>query len=179
MSTMSEAGCEQIAFVALGSNLGDRLAHLRSAVDALRSDPEITVIDVSPVYESPAHTLTAGETKPSFLNAVAEVATGMDPHTLLERLHAIERASGRRREDDPLWAARTLDLDLLIFGSEEIQEDQLTVPHPRLGARRFVLRPWADIDPARYVPHPYDQTVADLLAACPDEDRPMRTRFKI
>lgn len=179
MSIMSEARSEQIAFVALGSNLGDRLAHLRSAVNALRRDPEIALIDVSPVYESPAHTLTAGETKPSFLNAVAEISTGMDPHALLERLHAIERASGRRREDDPQWAPRTLDLDLLIFGSEEIQEEHLTIPHPRLGVRRFVLRPWADLDPGRHVPPPYDQTVADLLASCRDADRPLRTPFTL
>lgn len=179
MSTMSEARSEQIAFVALGSNLGDRVAHLRSAIDAFRRDPDITVIDVSPVYASPAHTLTAGEAKPFFFNAVAKISTSMDPHTLLERLHAIEHVSGRRREDDPQWAPRTLDLDLLIFGSEEIQEEQLTVPHPRLGVRRFVLRPWADLDAGRYVPPPYDQTVADLLAACPDGDRPVRTPFTL
>lgn len=171
---MSEAYFEHTAFVSLGSNIGDRLRYLRSAVNAFRRDPDITLVDVSPVYESPAHTLTGDAPTPAFLNAVAKLSTELDPYALLERLHAIERAAGRRREDEPKWAPRTLDLDLLIFGSEVIQEENLTVPHPRLGVRRFVLRPWADLDPQYYVAHPYEKTVGELLAVCPDPDRPLQ-----
>ncbi len=176
---MSDARSEQTAFVALGSNLGDRLQYLQSALDALRADPEITVLNVSPVYESPAHTLPGDEGGPAFLNAVVQVATRIDARTLLARLHGLECEAGRRRNEDSKWAPRTLDLDLLIFGGEVIRGDELTVPHPRLGVRRFVLQPLADLDPLRYVPHPYEKTVADLLAACPDMDRPLRTTYTL
>lgn len=161
----------------MGSNLGDRLRHLQTAVGTLRTDTDMTVIRVSSVYESPAHTRAEDEAGPPFLNAVIELSTSLDPLRLLERLHSIERAAGRRREDDPRWAPRTLDLDLLIFGRTVIRSEQLTVPHPRLGVRRFVLRPWADLDADCHVPQPFDQTVGALLAACPDADRPVQTPF--
>ncbi len=179
MSSVSNAAFEHIAFVALGSNLGDRLSRLQSAVDALRGDPEIIVLAVSPVYESPAQVIERSDAHPYFLNSVAQLSTSLLPNALLERLQRIEDEAGRRREHGLRWAPRTLDLDLLIFGNEVIRGEQLTVPHPRLGERRFVLEPLADLDSERHVPHPYDKTVAELLAECPDTDRPVQTPFTL
>jgi 2-amino-4-hydroxy-6-hydroxymethyldihydropteridine diphosphokinase len=179
MNDVADAVSEQIAFVALGSNLGDRFGHLRFAVDALTQDPEITVLAVSPVYDSPAHSIGTSEVQPHFLNSVVKLSTSLNPNALLQRLQRIEHAAGRRRERGAQWAPRTLDLDLLIFGEEVIDREELTVPHPRLGGRRFVLRPLADLDPDRHVPDPYNRTVAELLADCPDPDRPLQTPFSL
>ena len=176
---MLEGAPERVVFVAMGSNLGDRLAHLRLAVDELREDSDIHVLAGSPVYESPALTASPDETGPDFLNAVVKLSTRLDAGALLERLQAIERRAGRRREADRRWAPRTLDLDILIFGDEVIRREQLTVPHPRLGERRFVLRPLADLAPRRLVPAPFDRTVAELLDECPDPDRLKRTPFDL
>lgn len=174
---MSLSTSEHIVYLALGSNLGDRLAHLRSAVDALRADRGLRVIDVSPIYESPAHRVTPAEDQPDFLNAVVKLSTTLDPHALLQRLHHIERMAGRRRERDARWAPRSLDLDVLIFGQEVIRTESLTVPHPRMAQRRFVLQPLADLDPMLHVPDPFNKTVDELLASCPDPDRPVPAPF--
>lgn len=176
---MSVGAPERLVFVGMGSNLGDRLAHLRLAVDALREDSDIRVLAESPVYESPALTASPDEAGPDFLNAVVKLSTWLGAGVLLERLQAIERRAGRRREADRRWAPRTLDLDILIFGDEVIRREQLTVPHPRLGERRFVLRPLADLAPDRFVPAPFERTVADLLDECPDPDRLARTPFEL
>lgn len=113
--------------------------------------------------------MAPGDTAPDYLNAVMQVETPLSPEALLEICQAIERSAGReRREDTPRWAPRLLDLDLLTYGRQTIDTATLTVPHPRLAERRFVLQPWADIAPNLYVPAPFDDTVQHLLDRCPD-----------
>jgi 2-amino-4-hydroxy-6-hydroxymethyldihydropteridine diphosphokinase len=163
------------AYVGLGSNRGARLAHLERAVRALDAADAITVQAVSPVYETEAHTL-GDEAQPAFLNAVAHLRTTRSPEALLAQTQRIEQAAGRaRRADTPRWAPRTLDLDLLTVGTSTRATERLTLPHPRLAERRFVLRPWADLAPNLRVPPPFDATVANLLAACSDAHALRRT----
>jgi 2-amino-4-hydroxy-6-hydroxymethyldihydropteridine diphosphokinase len=128
------------AAVALGSNLGDRLGHLRSAVDGLGQLG--TVVSVSSLYETEP---VGGPDQGRYLNAVAVVDTTLDPSALLAGLLSIEKAAGRVR--DERWGPRTLDLDLITYGSEVVSEPGLQVPHPRAAERRFVLEPLAEVAP--------------------------------
>lgn len=166
------------AFVALGANLGDRVGALRRAVEGLGVHPQIRVEAVSPLYETPAHTLPPHAPQPPYLNAVVRLRTTLPPERLLAYAHELERAAGRVREGVPRWSPRPLDLDLLLYGRERRSggargPDSLVLPHPRLGERRFVLRPLADLAPNFYVPPPFSTTVADLLARCPDPTVPV------
>lgn len=165
VEAMPASGCS--CFLGLGSNLGDRLSYLREAVRKLDSHPEITVTRKSPVYETSAHTLDGSDGQPSYLNAVVEVITDLDPLALLDVCNSIERAAGRDRTGGK-WAPRTLDIDLLVCGNLVSNTPELQLPHPRIGDRLFVLRPLADLAPSLYVPLPFDATVSDLLAACRD-----------
>jgi 2-amino-4-hydroxy-6-hydroxymethyldihydropteridine diphosphokinase len=136
-------------FVGLGSNLGDREGTLRAAVGRLRGLPETEVRGVS----SFRHTEPVGVVdQPRFLNGAVELETGLAPRALLDALLKLERAFGRDRTAGPAHGPRTLDLDLLLYGEEEIREDGLEVPHPRLHERGFVLEPLAELDPALVVP---------------------------
>jgi len=136
------------AYVGLGSNLGDREALLRASLVALESDPAIEVVAVSSFRETePVGYLD----QPRFLNAVAALETTLAPRALLERLLAIERGLGRVREG-PRFGPRPIDLDLLLHGDAVVAEPRLTVPHPRLHERRFVLEPLAELAPALEVP---------------------------
>lgn len=155
---------QRTAYVGLGANLGDRAAQLEAAVRALDASPGITVEAVSPVYEGAAHTL-GPEPQPPYLNAVAALRTDLAPDDLLALFLRLEREAGRERRTR--WEARPLDLDLLLYGDDEVQTGALTVPHPRLAERRFVLQPLADLAPGLLVPG-YGVPVRDLLAACPD-----------
>jgi 2-amino-4-hydroxy-6-hydroxymethyldihydropteridine diphosphokinase len=146
-------------YIGLGSNLGDREAFLRRALELLRAEPEIDVTAVSSVRETDPVGLVD---QPRFLNAVARVETDLAPRELLDRMLAAERELGRRR-DGPRFGPRTIDLDLLIYGDEEIDEPGLVVPHPRLAERRFVLEPLHELDPGLVVPG--SGRVSDLLSA--------------
>ncbi len=126
------------AFLSLGSNLGDRWAHLRQAVAAL---PD--VVAVSPVYET--EPLGGPPGQGPFLNAVVELDTELSPRDLLELAHRLEEAAGRRRVEH--HGPRTLDVDVLLVGDLVVEEPDLVVPHPRMYERRFVLRPLADLAP--------------------------------
>jgi 2-amino-4-hydroxy-6-hydroxymethyldihydropteridine diphosphokinase len=129
------------AYVALGSNLGDREAHLCDALTALGETPGVTLTAVSPLYETePLGPPPQGR----YLNGAVELVTSLAPRALLHRLHAIEAAAGRVR-GGVRNAARTLDLDLLFYGKETIDEPGLRVPHPRLHERAFVLEPLREI----------------------------------
>ena len=119
------------AYIALGANLGERLSTLRAAVRGLAAHTDIAVLRASLVYETKAHTPSPQETQPSYLNAVVEVTTTLSPEALLAYCHDLERAAGRTRRTR--WAARPLDLDLLLYGSETRTSSQLALPHPRLG----------------------------------------------
>jgi len=137
------------AYVALGANLGDREATIRAALVELDLVPGVRVAAVSALRETdPVGYLD----QPRFLNGAAALETTVAPRELLDVLLAIERRFGRTREDGPAQGPRTLDLDLLLYGSEEIDEPGLTVPHPRLHERRFVLEPLSELDSSLEVP---------------------------
>jgi 2-amino-4-hydroxy-6-hydroxymethyldihydropteridine diphosphokinase len=136
------------AYVGLGANLGDREATLRSAVDALAAEEGIVVVGVSTLRETEPVGVVG---QPRFLNGAVALDTTLQARELLERLLAVEQRFGRVRvagEHGP----RTLDLDLLLYGEERIEEPGLAVPHPRLHVRRFVLEPLAELDPGLVVP---------------------------
>ncbi len=136
------------AFVGLGANLGDREGTIRAALEALGEEDGIEVVAVSTLRET--EPVGVGE-QPPFLNGAAALETALSAPELLDRLLEVEQRFGRIRipgEHGP----RTLDLDLLLYGDERIEEPGLTVPHPRLHDRRFVLEPLAELDPALLVP---------------------------
>jgi 2-amino-4-hydroxy-6-hydroxymethyldihydropteridine diphosphokinase len=155
--------CPVCVCIALGSNLGDRAAHLAGAVAALRQEPEIDVVAVSGVYETaPVGPPPQGP----YLNAAVRAETRLAPGPLLDRLRHIESSRGRRRRRER-WAPRTLDLDLLFYGDERIDEVGLIVPHPRLHERAFVLEPLRDVA-ADFVHPVLGETVEDLARRARD-----------
>ena len=129
------------AFVALGANLGDAAQALRGAFKALDEVPGVRVVRASSLYR----TAPVESTGPDYFNAVAEVSTSLTAPALLDALQAIEQQAGRERPYRN--APRTLDLDLLLYGGARIDSPRLTVPHPRMWARAFVLVPLAEIAP--------------------------------
>jgi len=129
------------AFIGLGSNLGDRRAHLQAAVEALRAGGDL--VGVSPLYETAP--VGGPEDQGPYLNVVVELSTAAGPRELLERCRALETAAGRVRT--VRWGPRTLDADVLLVDGWEVAEADLTVPHPRLWERRFVVQPLADLAP--------------------------------
>jgi 2-amino-4-hydroxy-6-hydroxymethyldihydropteridine diphosphokinase len=149
---MSAAGDSVIAYVGLGSNLGDSVVTLRSALEALGALPGTRLERASRLYRTAAWGVTD---QPDFINAVAMLRTTRPPRQLLSDLLDIERHAGRNRRADgsDRWGPRTLDLDLLLYGDAVIDEPGLHVPHPRLHERAFVLVPLAEIAPDLSIPH--------------------------
>jgi 2-amino-4-hydroxy-6-hydroxymethyldihydropteridine diphosphokinase len=138
-----------LAYVALGSNLGDREATIRGALAELDAAPGVRVVAVSTLVETePVGYLD----QPRFLNGAAALETDLPARELLALLLETERRHGRRRKGVPAQGPRTLDLDLLLYGDAEIDEEGLQIPHPRLHERAFVLGPLAELDPALQVP---------------------------
>ena len=136
------------AYVGLGSNLNDPQAQLSSALAALDAIPATCCVAYSSLYRSkPLGTVP----QPDFLNAVAAVDTRLTPAELLRELHLIEELHGRVREAER-WVPRTLDLDLLLYGDAQVQGEVLTVPHPGLPERNFVLYPLHEIAPQLHIP---------------------------
>lgn len=132
--------------VAIGANLGDREATIKAAVDDLAATLGVRVDAVSSLIETAAVRVAGvDEDAPRYLNGVVLVSTALDPHALLDELHRIEDAHGRVRVER--WGDRTLDLDLIAMGSRTVDDDTLTLPHPRAAEREFVLAPWLDVDP--------------------------------
>jgi len=129
------------AYIALGANLGDAAATLRQAMDGIDAQPQTRVTRRSSLYR----TAPVGATGPDYVNAVIEVATGLPAPELLALLQQLEQLAGRERPYRN--APRTLDLDLLRYGSASIDSPALTIPHPRMGERAFVLVPLAEIAP--------------------------------
>jgi 2-amino-4-hydroxy-6-hydroxymethyldihydropteridine diphosphokinase len=148
------------AYVGLGANLGDREQNLRRAVELLAAEPGIELVAVSSFRETdPVGYLD----QPRFLNGACTVETDLTASELLERLLAVERALGRERGTGPRWGPRTIDLDLLLYGEETIDEPGLTVPHPRLTERSFALEPLVELAPGLRLPD--GRAVRDVLRA--------------
>lgn len=136
---MAAAGSRTRVAIALGSNLGDRHAHLAFAIERLRRI--LTEVRVSSIHETAPEGVN--EPQPDYLNAVVAGTTTLGPHDLLHALLAIERERGRTR--DSFRASRTLDLDLILYGDQTIDTPELTVPHPRYLERQFVTKPLAEV----------------------------------
>ncbi len=145
------------AYIGLGGNRGDRRSYLVRALELLGEDADIRVAGVSTFRDTDP---VGYVDQPRFLNAVAAVETDLPARELLERLLAVERVLGRERTG-PRYGPRTIDLDLLLYGDEEIDEPGLVVPHPRLAERSFVLEPLAELAPDLVLPD--GRRVRDLL----------------
>jgi 2-amino-4-hydroxy-6-hydroxymethyldihydropteridine diphosphokinase len=162
------------AYLGFGSNLGNRLAFLRGGRDTLVNKAGVELVQTSGVYETEA--IGGPPDNPSFLNTVLKIQTSLDPHQLLKSCQMVEDEFGRSR---PVrWAPRTLDIDILIYNDLMICEEQLTIPHPGLQERAFVLAPLLEIAPN--LKHPLlDQTITELAAACAGiaELVPLRTTW--
>jgi len=149
------------AYIGLGANLGQAQATLRQAADALAQTPGVESMELSPFYRS----APIDSSGPDYVNAVARIETTLAPLALLDALQAIENAHGRLRPYRN--APRTLDLDLLLYGSQAIDTPRLTVPHPRMHERAFVLKPLSDLAADLCLAQgPLDA----LLAVCADQD---------
>jgi 2-amino-4-hydroxy-6-hydroxymethyldihydropteridine diphosphokinase len=144
-----------LAYIGLGSNLGDREENLRGALERLN---ELGRVRVSSFRETEPVGVTD---QPRFVNAAAELETDLSPQDLLARLLEIERDLGRDRARERRWGPRTIDLDLLLYGDQVLDEPGLKVPHPRLDERRFVLEPLHELAPELSLPD--GRRVVDLL----------------
>ena len=154
---------EAVAYVGIGSNLAEPLQQVQRAVAALEKLPSVDLLAVSPWYGS--HPVGGPADQPDYINGVACLKTSLQPHALLDALQAIEHQQQRVRRER--WGARTLDLDLLLYDNECVHDDRLTLPHPCLHERAFVLVPLADIAPQLTLPN--GCRVASLLPALSTE----------
>ncbi len=152
----------KITYIALGSNVGDRAENLRSARERLEG-PDLRVLRASSIYETAPRDV---EDQPWFLNQVMECETDLFPRQLLERLQKIERAMGRKRR--MAKGPREIDLDILLYGDAVVKAPELEIPHPRMGERRFVLEPLAEL--AAEKRHPgTKRTVLEMLGSVKDQ----------
>ena len=160
---MIESGSSVLAWVGLGGNLGDPAAALQDALDALDRICGVELTAVSSVYQSAPVGLSA---QPDFLNAVARIDTSLEPGELLEQLLRIETEQGRVRLGER-FGPRLIDLDLLLYNETMLQSDALTLPHPRMLERRFVLEPLAELEGDMVLPG--GRRLCDCLGACFDQ----------
>ena len=151
-----------IIYLALGTNLGDRPANLRAAIETL--PPEIKVIAESKVYETPPW---GYEDQPAFLNMAVKCETALEPESLLKRLKQLEVRLGR--EQSFRWGPRLIDIDILFYDDLILESESLIIPHPRLQERAFVLVPLADIAPD-FVHPVLKETIKELLASADTND---------
>jgi len=156
------------AYIGIGSNLGDREAHIRAAVAAVGALPETRVTGRAPVIETAP---VGGPSQPDYLNTAIAVETAFEPEALLAALAAVEDALGRTRAER--WGPRTVDLDILLYGDRVIETPALTVPHPRMAERLFVLEPLAALAPGAVHPvllKPIRQLFEECKARCCRQD---------
>ncbi|SDJ92198.1 2-amino-4-hydroxy-6-hydroxymethyldihydropteridine diphosphokinase [Nonomuraea jiangxiensis] len=161
------------AVLALGSNLGSRFETLQDALDSLFDAPGLDFVRASPVYETDP--VGGPEGQRPYLNAVVVAETTLPPRTLLERAQSVENAFGRVRVER--WGPRTLDIDLIVVGDTVCDDPDLTLPHPLVHERAFVLVPWSQADPEGEVPG--HGRVADLLAGLDVEGVRLREDLKL
>lgn len=147
-------------YIGLGSNLDDPATQLRSALERIKEIPQSTLVECSGFYSSAP--VGPGE-QPDYVNAVASLDTELAPEALLDALQAIENLHGRERT--LRWGARTLDLDILLYGTQQLSTPRLNVPHPRMAERNFVLEPLAELAPDLTMPD--GTSLSALLAQCP------------
>jgi 2-amino-4-hydroxy-6-hydroxymethyldihydropteridine diphosphokinase len=160
-----------LAYIGLGSNLGDRLGQMRHALDLLQAKGHTRVQRSSPVYQNRA--VGMGEDARDFLNAVAEVRTTLAPLALLDACLVVEEQLERTRSEQG-WAPRTIDLDLLVYEGTRLREERLTLPHPRIEERDFVAVPLADLAPELQIHQQSMRRIAqglvsDALVRFPEE----------
>jgi 2-amino-4-hydroxy-6-hydroxymethyldihydropteridine diphosphokinase len=136
-----------VAYLGLGANLGDRLANLQRAVDLLNANPGLRVVVSSRIWETEP---VGGPDQPDYLNAVVRVEVDLEPQELLAACQGVEQALGRERE--VRWGPRTIDVDVLLVGDTVSDDPTLTVPHPRMLERAFVLLPLLELDPDPVLP---------------------------
>ena len=141
MPSKADPAASERVYVALGSNLGDRAAHLQKARDALAALPQTRLLAVSSIEETAP---LGGKQQPPYLNQMVVLETGLEPHALLEACQAIERAEGRERTER--WGSRTLDLDIVKFGTRHVRDSDLIIPHPGLSTRDFWRRELAELN---------------------------------
>ncbi|MFP4154619.1 MAG: 2-amino-4-hydroxy-6-hydroxymethyldihydropteridine diphosphokinase [Halothiobacillaceae bacterium] len=152
--------CPVECVVGVGANLGDPVAQVHQAVEALARLPDTEVLASSALYLNPP---VGPPEQPDYVNAVVRLATRLGAPELLDALQALEQAAGRVRRRS--WDARSLDLDLLVFGDLQMDDPRLTLPHPQIARRRFVLVPWLEVDPEASLPD--GRLVAELLRTAP------------
>ena len=155
------------AYIGLGSNLDRPLTHIKQAAEALNRIPHTRLLTLSPLYQSKA--VGPGE-QPDYINAAAALETSLSPLTLLHQLQTIENLQGRKR--GPVrWVARTLDLDLLLFDNITLETEELTIPHPRMTERNFVLFPLRDLAAqlSLSLALPDGRSIAELAQSCSDD----------
>ena len=156
----------QMVYIGLGSNLsgtmGEPKEQLEQALKALENHSQITLVNVSSNYKTKA---IGPGSQPDYINAAALIKTQLEPLALLDQLQLIEQKHERERSIH--WGARTLDLDMLMYGTLTIEMPRLTIPHPRIRDRAFVLAPLLDLDPNLSLPE--GQSIAKLLANCPEQ----------
>jgi 2-amino-4-hydroxy-6-hydroxymethyldihydropteridine diphosphokinase len=153
----------QRVFIAIGSNLGDKISNCRRAIDEIAGFCEI--VKVSSLYETEP---VGNEDQPNFINSVAEIRTDLSPHELLAYLNRIEENLGRVRSEK--WGPRTIDLDIIFYGDQIIKDDNLIIPHPRAHLRRFVLEPICEIAP-EFIHSEIKISVLELLKNLPDNKK--------
>ena len=145
-------------FVSLGSNIGKRKKNIDRAILMLDESSDITLLSISQIYESKAMYNTQMD---NFYNGVVRIKTSLSPDELLRYTKDIEKQLGREREKKR-YSPRTIDIDILCYGNKIITSDELTIPHPHIKERRFVLKPWADID-SNYILVKSNKKISELL----------------
>jgi 2-amino-4-hydroxy-6-hydroxymethyldihydropteridine diphosphokinase len=147
------------AYLGLGSNLDDPMAQVGRAIEGLRAFPETRLVAVSSLYKNPP---MGPQDQPDYVNGVAGLLTRRSAHELLELMQALEQQLGRQRTEGDRWGPRIIDLDLLVYGRQQLAEPGLNLPHPGISERNFVLLPLCSIAPTLHVP---GQGVVGVLAA--------------
>ena len=153
-------------YIGIGSNLGDRKANHREAIDRLGQLPQTRLVRASSLYESEPH----GDAKTWFVNSVVEVQTELSPAEMLKQLKAIEAVMGRKRVKGKRWGSRIMDLDILLYNQETVQKRNLKIPHREMHKRRFVLLPLCELAP-QLLHASLGITISQMLAKLKDHKR--------